>query len=124
MRWMFWKKDPEPETYELDMRSLRAGFMQALRAGARMPTLGEFLQLDPRIQSAMASAGTAVRAELACAIARAMSGADGFGEVMSHVDGGTLAEAILCEDALISAARSFLHASEAGNGVHWQPDHV
>ncbi len=122
-RWFGWfRRAPAPEVveFDIDLRALREQFIKAIRANAQMPTLSEFMKLDPRIQTAMASAGTAVRAEQACAIARAMSSAEGFAEVMGHVDGGTMSEVLLCEDALVTAAKRFLRNPAPGDGIHAQ----
>jgi hypothetical protein len=71
------------------------------------PSIAEFLAMDPATRAALAREGQRRDAALACMIAKASSGEEGFLEVFSTIDDGAVAEEVVREAALVRLGAKF-----------------
>lgn len=101
MRWPFRRR---PRELELDLAGVRAELLLFARCGGR-PTLAEFSALPTPVAEVLAECQRAVRAEEACAHARAAQGEVGFAEVQAMVDPDAVRGSLLAAALDAGAAR-------------------
>lgn len=98
MIWPFHRRRP-PQEVAIDPEDAYAYALGFLRAGGVL-SLDDYLRLAPGVRTAFQRAGTALRAEAACAVARALSGPAGFAEIASHFDPEVAPEGVIGEALL------------------------